>query len=87
MTKAVRPSQYSAIEHLEGRSFTIPTGNRVATLQAIAICASLMGVLTKQAATEEWQETCRIHNLPPMPEGLKILDRVVMHLELELRKN
>jgi hypothetical protein len=77
----------SALETLGGRVFLFRRGTRISILQAQTICSCAAEVLRREAVSPEWIKTCQTYDLDPIPKGLRILDHVLLHLDLELRRN
>jgi hypothetical protein len=77
----------SALETLAGRVVPFLSGNRISLLQAQGICSCAAEVLRRKAVSPEWIQICQTYELDPIAKGLRILDHVLLHLDLELRRN
>ena len=57
------------------------------TIGALAIIYSILDKWVAEMAVPEYQMRCDELGIDPIPEGYRLLNRVKMHLEVELRKN
>lgn len=83
----IRPSDVSAISALEGRMLVLSYRDHLPTIQAALIIYTLMSKMNAELCTPEYHLACEMYNLPAVPEGFILLDRILHHLELELRRN
>ena len=83
----MRPSDVSAIPALEGKTLILSYRDHLPMIQAALIVYTLMGKMNAELCTPEYHLACEMYGLPAVPEGFILLDRVLHHLELELRRN
>ena len=83
----IRPSDLSAARELEGRAILLSYRDQLPSIQAALIVYALMDLMCKEISTPAYHLACQQFNLPAVPEGYVLLDRVLHHLELELRRN
>jgi len=83
----LRPSEISAACALDGRTIVLSFRDQLSSIQAVLIIYTIMQMMCQEIATPAYQLACKQYNLPAVPEGYVLLDRVLHHLELELRRN
>ena len=83
----IRPSDISASRDLEGRAILLSYRDQLPSIQAALIIYALMSKMCEEISTPAYHLACQQYNLPAVPEGYVLLDRVLHHLELELRRN
>jgi hypothetical protein len=83
----IRPSDISASRELEGKAILLSYRDQLPSIQAALIVYALMDLMCKEISTPAYHLACKQYNLPAVPEGYVLLDRVLHHLELELRRN
>ena len=83
----IRPSDISASRDLEGKGIFLSYRDQLPSIQAALIVYALMDLMCKEISTPAYHLACQQYNLPAVPKGYVLLDRVLHHLELELRRN
>ena len=83
----IRPSDISASRDLEGKGIFLSYRDQLPSIEAVLIVYALMDLMCKEISTPAYHLACQQYNLPAVPEGYVLLDRVLHHLELELRRN
>lgn len=62
-------------------------GIEIPMLRAQSICVYMADLLRKEAVSQKWIQACKMYNLDPIPKGPRGSDHVLLHLDLELRRN
>jgi hypothetical protein len=87
MKRKPTSSSFGALKILAGKVFPLRVDSRVFVFQAQKICLDMAAALAKEHLNPEWIQTCEKLDLDPIPEGLQVLNHVLLHLDLEMRRN